>query len=135
MYDYDIVYIKGNPNSGTSIQHEEMNKSILDLLIPHTCKIIDSNTNNRNLNISKAKVYIGFSRGSRYLNKLDKTSLKLSIGGINGSGINFFTNTADKVLSGDISESSMNAHFIILDKDKIKIKKLINDFLLNFDRK
>ena len=135
MYDYDIVYIKGNPNSGLPIQHEIINKSILDLLLPHTCKTVDSNMNNKNFTIAKAKVYIGFSRGSRYLNKLDKSSLKLSIGGIGGSGIKTFTNTDDKILSGDISESSMKAHFIILDKDKIEIKKLIDNFLLNFDRK
>jgi hypothetical protein len=84
---------------------------------------------NKNFEIPSAKVYIGFSRGSRYLKKLPKSSLLLSIGGISGSGINSFINPDDKILKGDISEDSMNAHFIILESDKIKIKKLIDDFL------
>lgn len=130
MYDCDIVYIKGNPNSGLTVQHDEINKSILDLLIPHTIKVIDSKLSNKNFIVPNAKVYIGFSRGSRYLKKINKSSLKLSIGGIGGLGINLFTNSADKILQGDISTSSMKAHFIILPEDKIKIKKLINDFLL-----
>lgn len=130
MYDCDIVYIKGNPNSGLTVQHDEINKSILDLLIPHTIKVIDSKFSNKNFKVPNAKVYIGFSRGSRYLKKINKSSLKLSIGGIGGLGINLFTNSADKILQGDISTSSMKAHFIILPEDKIKIKKLINDFLL-----
>lgn len=37
MYDSDIVYIKGNPASGLNAQHEQINKSILDLLVPHSC--------------------------------------------------------------------------------------------------
>lgn len=130
MYDYDIVYIKGNQSSGLAIQHTKINKSITDLFISHTSISVDSNISNKNFDIPLAKIYIGFSRGSRYLKKLDKSSLKLSIGGISGSGINTFINPMDKILSGDISESSMNAHFIIFEGDKIKIKKLIDDFLL-----
>jgi len=129
MYDYDIVYIKGNQSSGLPIQHEKINKSITDLLGSYTYRIVDSNMTNKNFEIPSAKVYIGFSRGSRYLKKLDKSSLKLSIGGISSSGINSFINPYDKILQGDISEDSMNAHFIILEIDKIKIKKLIYDFL------
>jgi len=129
MYDYDIVYIKGNPASGLKAQHEQINKSILDLLVPHSCITIDSDISNKDFKIPKAKIYIGFSRGSRYLNKLDKNSLRVSIGGINGSGINAFTNIDDKILEGDISVFSMNAHFVILKEDKIKIKQLVDNFL------
>lgn len=129
MYDFDIVYIKGNPSSGLLSQHEKINKSIIDLFGTHTYKTIDSNMTNKNFEIPNAKVYIGFSRGSRYLKKLPKSSLLLSIGGISGSGINSFINIDDKILKGDISEVSMNAHFIILETDKIKIRKLIDDFL------
>ena len=85
---------------------------------------------NKNFEVPRARVYIGFSRGSRYLKKLPKNVLKISIGGISGSGINTFINPLDKILKGDISEYSMNAHFIILKDDKIKIKKLIDNFLL-----
>ena len=129
MYDYDIIYIKGNQSSGLPLQHEKINQSIIGLLGLHTYKIVDSNMTNKNFKIPSAKVYIGFSRGSRYLKKLDSKSLKISIGGISGSKINTFINTEDKILEGDISSFSMNAHFIILEKDKIKIKKLIDDFL------
>jgi hypothetical protein len=129
-YEYDVVYIKGNQSSGLAIQHKKINNSILSLLGSYTYTTIDSNMTNKNFNIPSAKVYIGFSRGSRYLKKLDKKSLKLSIGGISGSGINTFINIDDKILEGDISVDSMNAHFIILEVDKIKIKKLIDDFLI-----
>ncbi len=130
MYDYDIVFIKGNQSSGLPIQHEKMNKSITDLLISYTYKTVSSDMTNKNFVIPSAKVYIGFSRGSRYLKKLPKASLKISIGGISGAGINSFINPSDKILDGDISEYSMSSHFIILEADKIKIKKLIDDFLL-----
>ena len=130
MYEYDIVYIKGNQSSGLPIQHEKINKSITDLFGSYSYKIVDSDMNNQNFEIPSAKVYIGFSRGSRYLKKLPKSSLKFSIGGISGRGINSFMNPCDKIFQGDISESSMNAHFIILDNDKIKIKKLIDDCLI-----
>lgn len=130
IYDYDIVYIQGNQSSGLPIQHKKINQSIIDLLDSHDYKIVDSNMTNKNFKIASAKVYIGFSRGSRYLKKLPKSSLKISIGGISGAGVNSFVNPCDKILKGDISESSMNAHFIILENDKIKIKKLIDDFLI-----
>ncbi len=130
MYDYDVVYIKGNPNSGSIEQHAQMNESILDLLIPFSHISVESELNNHEFNLPKAKIYIGFSRGSRYLKKLNKDVLKLSIGGVAGRGIKLVLNKDDKILQGDISSSSMHAHFIILDEDKIKIKKLINDFLL-----
>ncbi|KAB7887259.1 hypothetical protein [Poseidonibacter ostreae] len=129
MYDYDIIYIKGNPSSGLALQHDEMNKSITNLFGLHTFKSVDSNMTNTSFKIPSARVYIGFSRGSRYLKKLNKNVLKISIGGISGSGINTFINTDDKILSGDISQFSMNAHFLILKNDKIKIKELIDDFL------
>lgn len=131
MYDCDIVYIKGNQSSGLPLQHEEINKSITDLLVSYTFITVDSNMTNKNFDIPSAKVYIGFSRGSRYLKKLNKSSLLISIGGISGSGINAFINPLDKILQGDISEDSMNAHFLILNSDKIKIKRLINEYLNN----
>ncbi len=94
-------------------------------------KIIASDeNNNKNIEaISRAKVYIGFSRGSRYLKKLNKNSLKISIGGISGPQINQFVNKDDKILLGDISLESMKAHFIIEKKDQEKIKHLISDYL------
>ncbi len=129
MYDYDVVYIKGNPNSGTIEQHSHINKSILELLTPFSHVSVESDISNKEFKLPKAKIYIGFSRGSRYLKKLNKDVLKLSIGGVGGQGINVFVNNNDKILQGDISSSSMKAHFILLPDDKIKIKELINDFL------
>ena len=130
VYDYDIIYIKGNPSSGIPLQHDEINESITNLFGFHTFKTVDSNMSNMNFKLPKAKIYIGFSRGSRYLKKLDSKSLKVSIGGISGVGISTFINIDDKILNGDISTFSMNAHFKILDKDKISIKKLIDEFLI-----
>lgn len=130
MYDYDIVYIKGNPFSGTLMQHDKINQTILSLFQLHTFKIVDSNMTNKNFKIPSAKVYIGFSRGSRYLKKLPKSSLLISIGGISGSGIFTFINPDDEIIIGNISENSMNAHFVILEKNRIEIKNLIDSFLI-----
>jgi len=131
MYDYDIVYIKGNPNSGSKEQHEQINNKVLNLIDMYLYKVIQSvENNNKNIeNIPTAKVYIGFSRGSRYLKKLNKNSLKISIGGIKGPQIHQFISKRDKILSGDISVESMRAHFIIEEEDYTKIKSLIDDFL------
>lgn len=131
MYEYDVVFIKGNPNSGSPQQHLQINKSIIELVKSYTYTIVESTQSSTKYikSIPKAKIYIGFSRGSRYLNRLNKNSLKLSIGGIIGSNIHNFTNIEDRVLSGDISNESMHAHFIILEKDKLKIESLISDFL------
>ena len=131
MYDCDIVYIKGNPNSGSATLHNQIDNCIKKLIDKYSYIIIQSDDkNNTNINnIPNAKIYIGFSRGSRYLKKLNKNSLKISVGGINGSGINQFINEHDKILLGDISEESMQAHFIIEKKDQVKIKSLINAFL------
>ena len=52
--------------------------------------------------------------------------MKISIGGVSGSGIYQFVNTADKILEGDISKESLSAHFIIQEEHKTKIKKLID---------
>ena len=131
MYNCDIVFIKGNPNSGLPQQHEKINKTITELINSYTYKIIDSNETYRNAlqTIPKAKVYIGFSRGSRYLNRLPKKTLKISIGGITGKYVHNFTNIEDKIVLGDISPDSFNAHFIIEDEDKLKIKILLDGFL------
>jgi hypothetical protein len=130
MPTVDIIYIKGNPASGTAIQHELMDNSIIELINEYSYNIIQSDAKNLSgVSIPKAKVYIGFSRGSRYLKKLDSAALKISIGGISGSKIKLFKNDEDNILLGDISTSSMNAHFIITNGDKIKIKSLLNEYL------
>ncbi len=131
MYDCDIVYIKGNPNSGSLTQHNQINACIVKLIDKYTYKIIQSEVNNnKNIeSIPTARVYIGFSRGSRYLKKLSKNSLKISIGGISGPQIHQFVSCNDKILSGDISLESLKAHFIIEEENLIEIKLLISDFL------
>jgi len=131
MSEYEIVYIKGNPNSGTALQHKTMDEAVITFMKAYSHKIIDSFEKNiKNLDhIPNAKVYIGFSRGSRYLKKLNKMALKISIGGINGSSIHQFVHKNDHILKGDISKESMNAHFIITNEDKNKIQLLINEFL------
>lgn len=131
MSNLDVLYIKGNPSSGTLLQHEQINNSVIELIKAHSYKVIESQEKNLSgVQIPKAKVYIGFSRGSRYLNKLDKSSLKISIGGISGNNVHLFTNSDDKILLGDISSLSLKGHFIICNKDKIKIKSLIDSFLI-----
>jgi len=131
MFEYEIVYIKGNPNSGTALQHKLMDETVNTLIDAYSYKVIDSLEKNiKNLDhIPKAKVYIGFSRGSRYLKKLNKMALKISIGGINGSAIHQFVHENDHILKGDISKESMDAHFIITQEDQNKIQLLINEFL------
>lgn len=130
MSHLDIVYIKGNPASGTALQHKQVDSSIYELIKAYKYETIDSEAKNlSNKVIPKAKVYIGFSRGSRYLKKLDNSSLKISIGGISGSKIHLFKNKDDNILLGDISDSSLEAHFIISNEDKNKIKILIDNYL------
>ncbi len=123
----DIVYIKGNTSSGSISLHNQIDNTILKIINNYNYKIINSDQTNKNYinQIPISKVYIGFSRGSRYLKKLDKQSLKISIGGISGSGINSFIHTNDKILEGDMSDKSMNAHFCISQDDISEIQKLI----------
>jgi len=130
MNNYDIIYFKGNPSSGTKEQHQKINTSIAELINKHNYLVLNSEHKNlSNIQIPKAKIYIGFSRGSRYLKKLDSKALKISIGGVRSSGIHLFKNNNDNILLGDISATSLDAHFEILDIHKIKIKSLIDDFL------
>ncbi|NQY25379.1 MAG: hypothetical protein HRT41_15265 [Campylobacteraceae bacterium] len=132
MSTYDIVYFKGNPSSGTPLQHQHINNEILEIIQPYSYAVLDSfDKNLSNIEHPKARVYIGFSRGSRYLSKLPSNTLRISIGGIRGNGIHLFKNKDDKIVKGDISESSLNAHFIIKQKDKINLKKLIENFCKN----
>jgi len=130
MFKHDIVYFKGNPNSGNIILHQQINFNILQLIKPYSFICLNSKYNNlSNMDIPKAKIYIGFSRGSRYLKKLDPNSLKISIGGISGSKIHLFKNRKDNILLGDISISSINAHFQIEKGDRKEIKDLIKNFM------
>lgn len=127
---FDIVYIKGNPSSGSLFQHEEINEVILKLIKMYSYKIIESEHKNlAGIELPKAKIYIGFSRGSRYLNKLPSSCLKISIGGVSGSKVHLFKNKDDNILLGDLSSSSMKAHFIISQEDRTSIKELIANFL------
>ena len=130
MEDYQVIYFKGNPSSGTPQQHHEINTSIVELIKNYDYLVIDSENKNLSQITPKAKVYIGFSRGSRYLKKLDNKTLKISIGGVKSSKVHLFKNSKDDILLGDISNSSLKAHFIIEDSHKIKIKSLIDDFLI-----
>ncbi len=133
MLDHDIVYMKGNPFSGTPLLHEKMNNAIIEIIKEYKYIVIDSEHKNLSqVEIPKARVYIGFSRGSRYLKKLDSSSLKISIGGISGSKIHLFKDDGDDILLGDISERSMSAHFVISDENKTKMKILIDNFMKDF---
>jgi len=132
MNSYEIVYFKGNPTSGTIQQHQRIDRSIIKIIGNYNYLVLDSEDKNLSgKSIAKAKVYIGFSRGSRYLNKLDPTTLKISIGGVSGAKVHRFTNKDDRVLKGDVSFKSLGAHFIIEETDKLKIKSLIDNFLEN----
>jgi len=129
---YDIIYFKGNPNSGSLAQHSSINKSIISLIDKYNYLVLDSEVNNlSDLNTMQAKIYIGFSRGSRYLKKLPQDRLKISIGGVKSSKTYLFKNIKDEILLGNISESSLDAHFIIEEKHKLEIKSLINDFMIS----
>jgi len=127
---YDIVYIKGNPSSGTPLQHKQINTSIIELIKHHHYITIESEHKNlSSFIVPKARVYIGFSRGSRYLKKLDNLSLKISIGGVRSTKVHLFKNFNDDILLGDMTKDSLDAHFIIHNDDKIKIRSLIDKFL------
>jgi len=131
MKQYDIIYFKGNPSSGTKEQHQQINNTIIKLIDTYNYLVLDSEHKNLSqIFIPKAKIYIGFSRGSRYLKKLDNGSLKISIGGVRSSQVHLFKNIHDNILQGDVSNDSLNAHFIIEEEDKIKINLLIDKFLI-----
>ena len=132
MDNYEIIYFKGNPNSGTEDQHHQINRTIIGLINRYNYLVVDSEQKNLSqVIIPSAKVYIGFSRGSRYLKKLDNKALKISIGGVRSSQVHLFKNKHDNILLGDVSSNSLKAHFIIEEHDKIKIKSLIDDFLIS----
>ena len=132
MKSYDIVYFKGNPNSGSSEQHKSIDTSIISCIDTYNYLVLDSEAKNLSqISIPRAKIYIGFSRGSRYLKKLPNNTLKISIGGVKSSQVHLFKNSKDEILLGNISESSLNAHFIIEEQHKIEIKSLINDFMIS----
>jgi len=131
MNNYEIIYFKGNPSSGTKEQHQQINTTIIELIKKYEYLVLDSEHKNlSNHPIPKAKVYIGFSRGSRYLKKLDHNTLKISIGGVRSSQVYLFKNAGDNILLGDLSEDSLKNHFIIEEQDKIQIKSLIDNFLI-----
>ena len=131
MGSYEIIYFKGNPSSGTKEQHLQINTTIIELIEKHNYLVLDSEHKNlSNTPIPQAKIYIGFSRGSRYLKKLPSQSLKISIGGVSSSQVHLFKNNNDNILLGDVSEDSLKNHFIIEEQDKLQIKSLIDNFLI-----
>ena len=131
MSDYEIVYIKGNPNIGSKIQHENINKTIFEFIKNYSYKIIDSDfTCKESIDIiPKAVVYIAFSRGSRYLKRLPSSPMKISIAGLSASNVRRFINVNDKVQEGDLSSESLASHFIIEKEHQYKINTLIRKFL------
>ena len=134
MKNYDIVYFKGNPHSGSLEQHKSIDTSIISCIDKYNYIVLDSEAKNLSqISIPQAKIYIGFSRGSRYLKKLPNNTLKISIGGVKSSQVHLFTNSIDEILLGNISTSSMNAHFIMEEQHKKEIKSLINDFMLRLE--
>ena len=46
MYDYDVVYIQGNPCSGSREQHIQINNCIKELIDRYNYTIIESDENN-----------------------------------------------------------------------------------------
>ena len=130
MNNYDIIYFKGNPSSGTKEQHQKINTTIIKVFNKYNYLVLESEHKNlSDHTIPKAKIYIGFSRGSRYLKKIDNQALKISIGGVRSSQVHLFKNSEDNILLGDVSEDSLNAHFIINNEDQKKIQMLIDNFL------
>jgi hypothetical protein len=117
-----VVFFKGNPNYG-QIKNAKMTKQILQTLLLKTNDITVISSSNPNIEIPNAEVYVGFSRGSRYLKKCD--GIKISIGGISGSDIKYIKNKKDNVKQGNLSEESINAHFNFDDSMKLQ---LLNSF-------
>ena len=117
-----VVFFKGNPNYG-KMDNAKMTRKILQTISSITKDIKVFPSNNPTLEIPDADVYIGFSRGTRYLKQCK--GKKISIGGITGKEINYIKNKDDNVKSGDISGKSLSAHFELNDSMQKQLIKLI----------
>ena len=121
-YPLKVVFFKGNPNYG-KMDNAKMTRKILQTISSITKDIKVFPSNNPTLEIPDADVYIGFSRGTRYLKQCK--GKKISIGGITGKEINYIKNKDDNVKSGDISGKSLSAHFELNDSMQKQLIKLI----------
>lgn len=119
-----IVFFKGNPNYG-EIANEKMTSDIVNIIKKFTYdyEVLESATTD--LVIPKADVYIGFSRGTRYLGRCD--NIKISIAGITGKGITLIKNKDDNVKNGDFSEISLGSHFHLTDSMRKQIENTLKE--------
>jgi len=126
--EYDIVFIEGNKDYLTPFRHNVLKNEILDLFKKYKVTYCSSDTIDFD-HVPKAKVYIGFSQGTRYFKKMGDDSLKISIGGITGKNILFYKNKDDNARKGDHSKKSLESHFTLTDKTKNSIKKNTEKYL------
>jgi len=131
---YDIVYIEGNKKYLSKEDHNELKNAIISMFPNYNVKVIQSNSVNTD-HIPKAKVYIGFSQGTRYFKKLNDNSLKISIGGISGPDIIYLKNPKDNVRKKDFSDESLKAHFTLTDKMKRTLKSKVLNYIKKPDNK
>jgi len=128
----DIVYINGNYKYGTASMHSSIRESILSELSEFNIEIIESD--DINMVLPKAKVYIGFSRGTRYMKKLPEESLKICLGGKKCNENNYI-NTHDRTFKGVLSRLSLDSHFTINKKHLKVILIKIKEHILNKEGK
>ncbi len=107
---YDIVYIEGNKKYLEEKDHKRIKDAILAGWENLKIKVLQSN--DKNLKIPTAKVYIGFSQGTRYFKALSaRPGLKVAVGGASGKYALLLKNPGDKTSKKDNSYESLKAHF------------------------
>ncbi len=125
---YDIIFIEGNKKYLKEEDHKNLREKILKGF--SNKKILILQSEDKNLIIPTAKVYIGFSRGTSYFPKLQsRDGFKLSIGGASGKYALLLKNPKDKTSKRDESKESMTAHFTITPKMKSTIDKYIKKYI------
>jgi hypothetical protein len=123
--EYDIVFIEGNKKYLTDKDHDRLRNKVLSGL-DYNIKVVQSD--DASAELPKAKVYIGFSQGTRYMRRIE-APLKISIGGIGAKDVITLKNPNDKVRQGDTSKESLEAHFTVTDQMKRTIDKYVKKAL------
>lgn len=117
---YDIVFIEGNKKYLNPYRHIALRETIMNMFGEFKTTFTNSDSTSYD-HVPEAKVYIGFSQGSRYFKKMDNDALKISIGGITGKDILFYKNKDDNARKGDHSEKSLESHFTVTNATKKSI--------------
>jgi len=125
------LFIKGNPKYWIKDTSNKFYKQILSICHNAGYKVLTSESNVHSSKLPEADVAIGFSRGTRYLKlPLNKWKHKIGIGAGNDmpNDVYIVNNPDDKTMFGDMSSSSLKAHWTLTKEQANKLAFLLNKF-------